>query len=74
MHLPRQRRPHNELKTAVREFLSTQKTQTATLLEIRTATEKELLYPPQSSYRSAMQDQRYFVRVRPGVFRLGEES
>ncbi len=68
----RQRRPHNLLKGAVRDYLSTQPDATASLASIRAATEESLGYPPQSSYRSAMQDERYFVRVSRGVFRLLE--
>jgi hypothetical protein len=66
----RQRRPHNQLKRAVQAYLAACEDHTGTLPEIRQATEAGLEFPPQSSYRSALQDTRYFKRVKRGVFKL----
>lgn len=65
-----QRRPHNQLKNAMREHLRSIEGHTASVAELRAATARTLGEAPQSSYRSALQDERYFTRVRPGVFRL----
>lgn len=65
----RVRRPHNQLKAEVQAYLLTVDSRTASLTAIRGATEPQLGYPPQSSYRSALQDERYFERVARGVFR-----
>lgn len=70
----RKRRPHNELKSAVRGYLETVEGRTASTPQIRAATAAALGDPPQSSYRSALQDQRYFFRVSRGVFQLIDES
>lgn len=65
----RLRRPHNQLKAEVQAYLLNVDSRTASLTEIRGATESQLGNPPQSSYRSALQDDRYFERVTRGVFR-----
>jgi hypothetical protein len=70
----RKRRPHNELKSAIRGYLETVDGRTASIPQIRAATAPALGNPPQSSYRSTLQDQRYFLRVSRGVFRLIDES
>lgn len=72
MTTTRLRRPHNQLKASVQSYLLKQDAHTASLTQIRSATETELGSPPQSSYRSALQDSRYFERVSRGVFRLIE--
>lgn len=61
------RRPHGELKAFMREYLRERQ---APLSEIRAAAEEKLGPVPQSSVRSALQDERYFQRVSRGVFRL----
>jgi hypothetical protein len=38
--------------------------------EIKAAVEPELGKSPDSSYRGALQDERYFERVARGMFRL----
>lgn len=67
---PRQRRPHNQLKTAVVDYLRGLETQSATTQDIIRATRDSLDNPPQSSYRSALQDERVFRRVSRGCFQL----
>ena len=63
------RRPHNELKFAMREFLAA-KLEPASISEIVAGTTSKVGEAPASSYRSALQDERYFERVRRGVFKL----
>jgi hypothetical protein len=64
------RRPHGELKTAMRDFLNSLNGQSASIAEIKAAIEGKVGVAPASSYRSALQDERYFQRVSRGVFRL----
>jgi hypothetical protein len=71
---PRQRRPHGELKLAMRDFLASRKGEPASITEIREGVESVVGRAPDSSYRSALQDERYFVRVSRGVFRLRVEG
>lgn len=66
----RKRRPHNELKSAIRVYLETLDGKTASIRQIRDGTAQVLGDAPQSSYRSALQDERYFQRVSRGIFRL----
>lgn len=66
----RLRRPHNQLKAAIQTYLVSAEEHTASIPQIRKATEEALSFPPPSSYRSALQDERYFTRVSRGVFRL----
>ena len=66
----RQRRPHNQLKDAMRSYLATLNGGHASITEIKTAVTDEVGTAPDSSYRSALQDERYFERVSRGVFRL----
>jgi hypothetical protein len=67
---PRQRHPHGELKTAIREYLAGKGGGPASISEIKAALEPKLGKRPDSSYRSSLQDERYFERVSRGVFRL----
>lgn len=64
----RQRRPHNELKNALRDFLVGR--ERASIAEIKAGCESKVGVAPDSSYRSALQDERYFERVSRGVFKL----
>lgn len=66
----RQRRPHNELKNAMRDFLAAREGEPATISEIMAGTESVVGRAPDSSYRSALQDERVFERVSRGVFTL----
>ena len=70
--MERQRRPHNQLKSAMREYLGTLGGGHASIAEIKQSVEPTLGVVPDSSYRSALQDERYFERVARGVFRLRE--
>jgi len=67
---PRKRRPRNELKALVIAYLESLPDRTAKTSEIRAATSAELDDPPQSSYRSLLQDSRYFERKSRGEFML----
>jgi hypothetical protein len=66
----RKRRPHGELKTAMREYLASKKGEPASITEIKAAVTPKVGTAPDSSYRSGLQDERYFERVSRGVFRL----
>lgn len=66
---PRLRRPHNELKNAMRDFLAG-RADPATIAEIKAGTIDAVGEAPASSYRSALQDERVFERVSRGVFKL----
>lgn len=66
---PRLRRPHGELKNAMREFLAA-KGEPASIAEIIEGVKPQVGEAPASSYRSALQDERHFKRVERGVFRL----
>lgn len=66
----RQRRPHGEVKNAMREFLSGRGGEPASIREIKAGVRGQVGDVPDSSYRSALQDERYFERVERGVFRL----
>jgi hypothetical protein len=70
----RLRRPHGELKTAMREYLAGRGGGPASISEIKTALEPKVGYAPDSSYRSGLQDERYFERVSRGVFRLRKQG
>lgn len=65
----RQRRPHNLLKSAMRDFLA-EHGQPASIKEIKLGVEPVVGICPDSSYRSALQDDRVFERVSRGVFKL----
>lgn len=66
---PRKRRPHGEVKNAMRDFLAA-KGEPASISEIKAGIEKKVGMAPDSSYRSALQDERVFERVSRGVFKL----
>ena len=63
------RRPHNMLKMAMRDFLAAH-SGPASITEIKAGVEPVAGVAPDSSYRSALQDERYFERVSRGVFQL----
>ncbi|MGQ0632471.1 MAG: hypothetical protein ACT4P1_15740 [Sporichthyaceae bacterium] len=65
----RLRRPHGELKLAMRDYLAAKGSE-ASISEIKAAVEPKLGTSPESSYRSGLQDEHYFERVSRGVFRL----
>lgn len=46
----------------------------ASIPEIKAAIEETVGVAPDSSYRSGLQDERYFERVRRGVFKIREDS
>lgn len=71
---PPQRRPHNQLKTAMREYLASTKGGAASISEIKAALAPVLGVVPDSSYRSGLQDERYFERISRGVFRLRQDG
>ncbi|KMV22082.1 hypothetical protein [Mycobacterium heckeshornense] len=66
----RKRRPHGELKSAMREFLASRNGQPASIAEIKEGIRAKVGEAPDSSYRSGLQDERYFERVSRGVFRI----
>lgn len=66
----RLRRPHGEIKNAIREFLESQGGGPASIPEIKDGIRKQIGEAPASSYRSALQDERYFERVERGIFKL----
>lgn len=66
----RQRRPHGEVKNAMREFLEANGGGPASIREIKDGIRGSVGEAPDSSYRSALQDERYFERVSRGVFKL----
>lgn len=66
---PRKRRPHGEVKNAMRDFLAA-KGEPASISEIKAGIEEKVGTAPDSSYRSALQDERVFERVSRGVFKL----
>jgi hypothetical protein len=67
---PPQRRAHGELSVAMREYLAGKNGEPASISEIKAAIEPKIGIAPASSYRSALQNERYFERVARGVFRL----
>lgn len=67
---PRVRRPHGELKNAMREYLASKSGGPASISEIKEGVRGKVGEAPDSSYRSALQDERYFERISRGVFRL----
>lgn len=66
----RQRRPHGELKRAIRDFLGSRNGEPASIKEITEGCKDRIGIAPSSSYRSTLQDERYFERVSRGVFKL----
>lgn len=73
MSAPVTRRPHGELRMAMREYLS-KRGSAASISEIRAAVEPDLGTVPASSLRSGLQDERYFERVSRGVFKLRDSK
>lgn len=67
---PRKRRPHGEVKNAMREYLESHGGGPASIREIKDGIRDKVGDAPESSYRSALQDERYFERVERGVFKL----
>lgn len=65
-----QRGPRGVLKEAIREYLASLNGEPATIAQITEATKPEVGERPSSSYRSTLQDEKYFERVSRGVFRL----
>lgn len=63
------RRAHGELKQAMRDFLSA-RDEPASISQIKDGIRDRVGDAPDSSYRSGLQDVRYFERVSRGVFRL----
>ena len=66
----RKRRPHNEVKNAMRDYLAQLGGESASIAEIRSGIEVVVGTPPASSCRSALQDESVFERIDRGVFRL----
>lgn len=67
--MERKRRPHNELKNAMRDYL-VKKSAPASIAELKAAVKDEVGVAPDSSYRSALQDSSVFERVSRGVFQV----
>jgi hypothetical protein len=67
---PRQRRPHGELSSGMREYLASKEGESALSARSRRPIEPKVGIAPASSYRSALQNEQYFERVSRGVFRL----
>lgn len=72
MEHERLRRPQGELRNAIREFLRTHGGP-ASIPEIKEGVREVVGEAPASSYRSTLQDERYFERVSRGVFKLRDE-
>ena len=70
MATARIRGPRGVLKDAIRGYLATLNGAPASIAEITEATKPIVGERPSSSYRSTLQDERYFERVSRGVFRL----
>lgn len=67
------RRPHNELKNEMRDFLA-ERGGPASISEIKEGVRDKVGDAPASSYRSALQDERLFERVSRGVFKLRNDG
>lgn len=65
-----QRGKRNELKGSIREYLESKNGEPASIAEITAALRSKVGERPSSSYRSTLQDERYFERVSRGVFRI----
>lgn len=66
----KRRHPRGALKAAVRDYLAGRDGESATLKEINDAITPKIGEPLSSSLRTTLQDDRYFVRVSRGVFRI----
>ncbi|PVA69082.1 hypothetical protein [Mycobacteroides abscessus] len=64
----RKRRRQGELKFAMHDYL-VKKGEPASIAELKEAVKDIVGTAPDSSYRSSLQDERYFERVSRGVFR-----
>jgi hypothetical protein len=58
----------------MRKYLASREGEPASIGEIKAALEPEIGTAPDSSYRSGLQDERYFERVSRGVFRLRNQG
>lgn len=58
----------------MRDFLAGRDGGPASIAEIAEGVKDRVGIAPASSYRSALQDERVFVRVARGVFRLREQQ
>ena len=65
----RKRRPRGELQGAIRQYLESLGGRSATIAEITSVIEPQIGEVPKSSVRATLQNQNYFTRVSPGVFR-----
>lgn len=72
MNTIRHRRPHGELTSAMRKFLASRNGEPASIAEIKQGVKPSVGTAPDSSYRSALQNERYFTRVSRGVFKLSD--
>ncbi len=54
----------------MRDYLASKEGEPASITEIKAAIAPKVGVAPDSSYRSGLQDERYFERVSRGVFRL----
>lgn len=70
----RKRRPRGELQGAIRQYLGSLGGASATIAEITSVIEPQIGEVPKSSVRATLQNQKYFVRVSPGVFRMRESD
>ncbi|MGO0605525.1 hypothetical protein [Brevibacterium linens] len=68
--VPLRRRPHGEVKNAMRDYLADHGGGPASIREIKYGVRGRIGDAPESSYRSALQDERVFERVERGVFKL----
>ena len=66
----RRRRPRNELKTEIREHMRGLGGAPAATVDLTTMLEKKFEKVGKSTVRASMQDERYFERVSPGIFKL----
>ena len=66
----RKRRPRGQLLGAIREHLESLGGEPATIAEITSVIEPQIGEVPKSSVRATLQNQKYFIRVSRGVFRM----
>lgn len=66
----RQRRPHGEVKNAMCEYFASRGGGPACIREIKNGIRDKVGDAPDSSYHSALKDERYFERVELGVFKF----
>ncbi|WKX02144.1 hypothetical protein Q3O43_30145 (plasmid) [Rhodococcus aetherivorans] len=70
----KRRHPRGALKETIREYLAGLNGDPASIAEITAAIEPKIGTPVPSSVRTTLQDDRYFVRVSRGVFRIKGDS